>query len=272
MVVAHARQAEEPTVGNPTASVGADASHSIPMTRSSRRDVAADERMGDIADAPAEVAPPSMAGPTRGRPWSSAAARSEMRHAAAGVRRRFDAAPASPRACRRDGARRRFPDRHPAATRPQQPRRLVGLPPRQRQRRDHRHRPRAPCANGPCRHHTVSRRGAATRRAKRVAIHLHVPRLGMRNWNPRAVCSRRGWRGSKAGLAGGRLVPRDRSARALDFVRRRRGRRGTSEQRRAGHRLLDRQPGVRARERSSRPQLARRGQCRMAPSRTWAAS
>ena len=45
--------------------------------------------MGDIADAPAEVAPPSMAGPTRGRPWSSAAARSEMRHAVAGVRRRL---------------------------------------------------------------------------------------------------------------------------------------------------------------------------------------
>src|SRR4051794_4558273 len=51
---------------------------------------------------------------------------------------------APPRACRRDGARRRAADRHPTPTRPQQPRHHLDLPPRHRQRRDHRRRPRPP--------------------------------------------------------------------------------------------------------------------------------
>jgi integrase len=50
-------------------------------------------------------------GPTRGRPWSAAAARSRGRRATA-----LRAAPATARARRRDGARGRAADRHPNAS------------------------------------------------------------------------------------------------------------------------------------------------------------
>ena len=59
------------------------------------------------------------------------------------------AAPAPPRPRRRDGSRRRAADRHPAPARPQQPRHHLRLPPRHRQRRDHRDRPRPPRADDP---------------------------------------------------------------------------------------------------------------------------
>jgi integrase len=90
-------------------------------------------------------------GATRGRPWAAAAARTELRRVAreAGVRRRFVAAPTAPRARRRDGARGRTADRHPTPARPHQPRHHLDLPARDRQRRDHRHRPRPPRAHGP---------------------------------------------------------------------------------------------------------------------------
>jgi integrase len=89
-------------------------------------------------------------GTTRGRPWSSAAARAELRRtaAAAGVRRRF-APQASPRPRGRDGPRGRTADRHPAPTRAQQPRHHFCLPPRHRQRRDHRDRARPTGAHDP---------------------------------------------------------------------------------------------------------------------------
>jgi integrase len=50
----------------------------------------------------------------------------------------------------RTAARRRTTDRHPAPTRAKQPRHHVGLPPRHRQRRDHRDRPRPPRSDDPC--------------------------------------------------------------------------------------------------------------------------
>ena len=59
------------------------------------------------------------------------------------------AAPAAPRPRRRDGARGRAADRHPTPARPHQPRHHVDLPAGHRQRRDHRHRPRPPRADGP---------------------------------------------------------------------------------------------------------------------------
>jgi hypothetical protein len=48
------------------------------------------------------------------------------------------AAPAAPRARRRNGPRRRAADRHPTSARPHQPRHHLDLPPRHRQHRDHR--------------------------------------------------------------------------------------------------------------------------------------
>jgi hypothetical protein len=58
-------------------------------------------------------------------------------------------APAPPRPRRGDGARRRAADRHPTPTGPQQPRHHLGLPARNRQRRDHRNGPRPPCPDDP---------------------------------------------------------------------------------------------------------------------------
>jgi hypothetical protein len=93
-------------------------------------------------------------GRTRGRPWSSAAARAELRRtaAAAGVRRRF-----APHQLRHAHAIEMAHEGVPliviqAPTRPQQPRHHLDLPPRHRQRRDHRHRPRAPSADDPGQH------------------------------------------------------------------------------------------------------------------------
>jgi integrase len=78
-------------------------------------------------------------GAARGRHWSPAAARAELRRH---CRRGRSATPvrippAPSRPCRRDGPRRRTADSDPAPTRAQQPRRHLGLPPRHRQRRDH---------------------------------------------------------------------------------------------------------------------------------------
>jgi integrase len=93
-------------------------------------------------------------GPTRGRPWASAAARAELRRTAvaAGVRRRF--APHQLRHAHaveltREG---RAADRHPAPARPQQPRHHFDLPAGHRQRRDHRNRPLPPRADDPSQH------------------------------------------------------------------------------------------------------------------------
>src|SRR3954451_21911248 len=74
-------------------------------------------------------------GPTRGRPWSGAAVRSEFRRLAvqAGVRRRF--APHQLRhAHALELARGRAAEHHPAAARPRQPRHDFDLPPRHRPR------------------------------------------------------------------------------------------------------------------------------------------
>ena len=89
-------------------------------------------------------------GRTRGRQWSTAAARAELaapprRGCAPTVR----PASAAPRPRRRDRSRRRAARRHSAPARPQQPRHHLGLPPRHRQRRDHRDRPRPPRADDP---------------------------------------------------------------------------------------------------------------------------
>jgi hypothetical protein len=59
------------------------------------------------------------------------------------------ATPAPPRPRRGDGARGRAADRHPTPTRPQQPRHHLRLPARNRQRRDHRDRPRATRTDDP---------------------------------------------------------------------------------------------------------------------------
>ena len=75
-----------------------------------------------------------------GRPRGTcrAAAHRRRRRSAAPLR----ATPAPSRPRRRDGARRRPADRHPAPARTQQPRHHIDLPARHRQRRDHRDRPR----------------------------------------------------------------------------------------------------------------------------------
>ena len=59
-------------------------------------------------------------GPTRGRPWAAAAARAELRRLAARGRSTppLRAASAAPRPRRRDGARGRAAERHPAPARP----------------------------------------------------------------------------------------------------------------------------------------------------------
>ena len=77
---------------------------------------------------------PRATAPHRGVCWRPAALRS---------------APAPPRPRRRDGARGLTADRHPTPARTHQPRHHVDLPPRHRERRDHRHRPRPPRADGP---------------------------------------------------------------------------------------------------------------------------
>jgi Phage integrase family len=88
-------------------------------------------------------------GPTRGRPWSGAAVRSEFRRLAvqAGVRRPLRAAPAASRARARTRPRRRAAEHHPAPAQPRQPRHDLDLPARHRPRGDHRHRPHAPRTN-----------------------------------------------------------------------------------------------------------------------------
>ena len=68
-------------------------------------------------------------GPTRGRPWTAGAARSNCdaspaRPGCAALR----AAPAAPRARRRNGPRRRAADRHPTPARAHQPRHHLDLP------------------------------------------------------------------------------------------------------------------------------------------------
>ena len=73
----------------------------------------------------------------------------------AGVRRRFAPHQLRHAARRRDGPRGRAADRHPAPARPQQPRHHLDLPPRHRQRRDHRHRPRPPRTDDPRQHSSL---------------------------------------------------------------------------------------------------------------------
>ena len=84
-------------------------------------------------------------GPTRGRPWSAAAAPLGAAARRLPCRRAttLRAPSAAPRSRRRDGPRGRAASRHPTPTRPHQPRHHVRLPTRDRQHRDHRHRPRA---------------------------------------------------------------------------------------------------------------------------------
>jgi integrase len=69
-------------------------------------------------------------GQTRGRPWTPAAARNHLRRIATKSWRTspLRAAPAPPRACGRDGTRRRPAEGDPAPARPRQPRRDLGLP------------------------------------------------------------------------------------------------------------------------------------------------
>src|SRR5215218_3341345 len=128
-------------------------------------------------------------GATRGRPWAAAAARSELRRVAREARgaSALCAAPAPPRACRRDGPRRRAVDRHPTPARPYQPRHHLDLSPRHRQHRDHRHRPRAPRADGPRPQLAEHLNPAARRRRRCASVRLPVlsqgsgePRLGPR--------------------------------------------------------------------------------------------
>jgi integrase len=76
------------------------------------------------------------------------------------------------RSRRRNGSRRRTARRHPAAARPQQPRHHLGLPPRHRQRRDHRHRAHPPRANDPGQHiaSALTQPGAAHRALRKWAL------------------------------------------------------------------------------------------------------
>jgi integrase len=71
-----------------------------------------------------------LTGPTRGRHWSTAAARADLHRtaAAAGRAPALRAGPATPRPRRRTRPRRRAAGRHPAPARPQQPRHHQHLP------------------------------------------------------------------------------------------------------------------------------------------------
>ena len=84
-----------------------------------------------------------LRGPTAGRAWAPAGVRSQLHHAAAhaGVRRRFCAASAAPRARGRDVARGGAVARYPTPARACRSRHHLGLPARDRQHRD---RPRRP--------------------------------------------------------------------------------------------------------------------------------
>jgi integrase len=84
-----------------------------------------------------------LRGPTRGRSWAPAGARSQLHLAArrAGGTPPIRATPAPPGARRGDVSRRRAVARHPTPTRPRRPRDHLGVPARDRQHRD---RPRRP--------------------------------------------------------------------------------------------------------------------------------
>jgi integrase len=88
-------------------------------------------------------------GPTRGRPWSGAAVRSEFPPARRQRRRQATvrAPPAAPRSRARVGPRGRAAQHHPASARARQSRHHVDLPTRDRPRGDHRHRQDTPRAN-----------------------------------------------------------------------------------------------------------------------------
>src|SRR5438034_11374976 len=78
-------------------------------------------------------------------------------------------ASAPPRPRGRDGPQGRPTDRHPAPARPQQPRHhLADLPPRRRQRRDHRHRP-FPAGADDSGEHLTSALNVAQRRLSHIA-------------------------------------------------------------------------------------------------------
>jgi hypothetical protein len=79
----------------------------------------------------------------------------------------FRTASAAPRTRSRDGSRRGTADRHPAPTRAQQSRHHLDLPPRHRQRRDHRHRPRPRRADDPGQRITPTLKPIAGRRSSR---------------------------------------------------------------------------------------------------------
>jgi hypothetical protein len=103
-----------------------------------------------------------ISGPTCGRAWSASAARRIARYGSRGWRASaLRAAPAAPRACRRDGSRGRPAARHPTPARTYQPRHHLDLSAGHRQRRDHRHRPRPPPTHGRRRQLTVTVAAAA---------------------------------------------------------------------------------------------------------------
>jgi hypothetical protein len=154
-------------------------------------------------------------GPTRGRPWSGAAVRSEFRRLAvrAGVRRRFAPPSAAPRARHRTGARGRASEHHPAPARPRQPRHDVDLPPRNRSRGDHRHRPHAPGADDdrqrrPAPLTETQPSGSAT------ALPLRQARARVRTERPRQVVVVPSER-EPAGCCGARLSRRSRTMRRI---------------------------------------------------------
>jgi hypothetical protein len=110
-----------------------------------------------------------ISGPTRGRHWSTGGARGPAPHGRCGRRRAPLRAPSAPaRSRRRNGARRRPDDRDPAPARPQQPRHHIDLPPRHRQRRDHRDGPRSPRTDGARAHDAATLTPAGTRSARRA--------------------------------------------------------------------------------------------------------
>jgi hypothetical protein len=89
-------------------------------------------------------------GPTAGRNWEAASARRQLTRtaAAAGVRRRSRHTSSGTRTQSRWRGRRPA-RRHPEATRACPPRGHLDLPPRHRQLRDHRHRPRPTTTHDP---------------------------------------------------------------------------------------------------------------------------
>ena len=142
-------------------------------------------------------------GPTRGRPWSGAAVRSQLRRPR-GRQAQVRAAPAASRARAGARPRGRSAQHHPAPTRARQPRHDLDLPPANRSRGDHRRGTRPPRADdvGQRRAATLTERDHQRERPRRSRF--APARAGAYACTSDALASRRGCRADPLGRSGSR--------------------------------------------------------------------